>query len=272
MLTETLGILGLSASCLLFLALLPTAIDIYQAKDAQGYNHYSSLAMLMCSTITLMWAASGVAQQGFMSVGYLFPICCNTVGFVLSIFYLTIFGRYKKKSRERRAFLFEVGSTLGVLFCVFLCVELFSIFPVAGLGANPGQRRTSVFGLLSAVTVALMYLSPLASIGETIRTQSVRYQSLSLAIGNLIAPFIWGPFGFLVHDPVIWTPNTIGILSGIVQLVVYAYYRGMEDQMPTRARKSVAPIGVAQKLFNDKATEANEVGVYQRPLLAGEVA
>jgi hypothetical protein len=43
-----------------------------------------------------------------------------------------------------------------------------------------------------------------------------------MAVATVVNCSLWLSFGaFVIHDPFIWAPNTLGLLSGIVQVLAF---------------------------------------------------
>jgi len=80
-------------------------------------------------------------------------------------------------------------------------------------------------GYTAAAAAVVLMASPLATIKTVIEEKSTAALPLIPSIAVLCNASTWTCYGLLVvHDPVIWVPNGLGLTAGLVQMGCYATY------------------------------------------------
>ncbi|MBA0578406.1 hypothetical protein Gorai_020689 [Gossypium raimondii] len=128
-------------------------------------------------------------------------ITINGVGLVIEGVFVTIFFIFSNNKKRKR-------------ICFYLLIEI--IFMVAVvlitlLVFQTTQKRSMFVGILAIVFNIGMYTSPLTVMRMVIKTKSVKYMPFSLSLFNFL-------------NGVVWIPNGLGTLSGLVQLILYAWF------------------------------------------------
>ncbi|KAI3759379.1 hypothetical protein L6452_07150 [Arctium lappa] len=103
------------------------------------------------------------------------------------------------------------------------------------------QSRSMIVGLICIVFNILMYASPLTVMKSVIKTKSVKYMPLSLAVASFLNGIVWVVYALLQFDPYILVPNALGTISAIIQLVLYATYystTNWDDEEPGEVQMS----------------------------------
>lgn len=89
---------------------------------------------------------------------------------------------------------------------------------------DPFALKT-VVGNTAAAAAVIMMASPLATIKTVIEEKSTAALPLIPSIAVVCNASTWTAYGALVvHDPVIWVPNGLGLTAGIVQMGCFAMY------------------------------------------------
>ncbi|XP_016490114.1 bidirectional sugar transporter SWEET2 isoform X2 [Nicotiana tabacum] len=138
----------------------------------------------------------------------------NSVGAVFQIAYIVLFVMYTEKEKKFRI--------LGWILTVF---GLFAIIVIGSLLILELQLRRIIIGSLSCASLISMFASPLFIINLVIRTRSVEFMPFYLSLSTFLMSasfFLYGTFSF---DLFIYVPNGIGTLLGVVQLLLFAYYK-----------------------------------------------
>ncbi|BAF16840.1 Os05g0214300 [Oryza sativa Japonica Group] len=113
----------------------------------------------------------------------------------------------------------QVMLMASLILAVFCMTVFFSSFSIH----NHHIRKVFVgsVGLVSSIS---MYGSPLVAMKQVIRTKSVEFMPFYLSLFTLFTSLTWMAYGVIGRDPFIATPNCIGSIMGILQLVVYCIY------------------------------------------------
>ncbi|KAL8250409.1 hypothetical protein R6Q59_034102 [Mikania micrantha] len=88
------------------------------------------------------------------------------------------------------------------------------------------DSRSMIVGLICMVFNILMYVSPLTVMKMVIKTKSVKYMPVTLALASFANSIVWCGYALLRFDPYILVPNVLGTLSSTVQLILYTTYYG----------------------------------------------
>ncbi|XP_012080533.1 bidirectional sugar transporter SWEET5 isoform X2 [Jatropha curcas] len=115
----------------------------------------------------------------------------------------------------------KIALVLAVEVLIMIAVVMISMV----LFSSPKTRATFV-GILCIILNILMYVSPLTVMKLVIKTKSVKYMPLMLSLANLANGIIWVIYALLRFDINIVLPNGLGVISGVIQIILYAtYYR-----------------------------------------------
>ncbi|MED6187231.1 hypothetical protein PIB30_074536 [Stylosanthes scabra] len=132
----------------------------------------------------------------------------------------------------------------------FAAVALITLLVVHGT-----RKRSLVVGVLSDIFNVMMYVSPLTVMAKVIKTKSVEYIPFWLSLTNFLNGLCWTTYA-LIHpfDIYVLISNSIGAVSGLVQLILYAYYcscgkgdknDGYDTKPPTEVQLSATSNGRA---------------------------
>ncbi|XP_045791980.1 bidirectional sugar transporter SWEET6b-like [Trifolium pratense] len=239
-LINTVGAIGNVISFVLFFSPAPTFYKIIKKKDVEEFKPDPYLVTLLNCAIWVFYGMPYVQPHG------IYFVIVDGSGFVFQFVYLTIFYVYANNKGKKK-------------FLLYLLIEIIffaAIVLITMLALHDNTKRSSVVGILGilcAIFNALMYVSPLTIMTKVVKTNSVKYMPfcLSLAIfldglvwtiNALITPFaLTHPFGIYVM-----ISTSIGAISGLVQLILYAYYWCMgENNVDDDAELVLNPVVVA---------------------------
>ena len=86
-------------------------------------------------------------------------------------------------------------------------------------------------GYLGMVIAAIMVGGPMATINTVLKEKSTRSLRLPFAVATVFNALAWmGYGGLVIHDPIIWAPNCVGLVSGVAQLFLFAKYGVHKDE------------------------------------------
>ncbi|WVZ11333.1 hypothetical protein V8G54_015863 [Vigna mungo] len=225
------GIIGLFAKILHHF--IPTFISIFKAKSVQNFRPDPYIATILNCGV---WAFYGLP---FVTKDNTLVITINGFGFFLEIFYALVFFIYSTWSKRRKIMLIFLGEIIFLALLVFLVMTF----------VHTPNKRKVIVGPICIFFNILMYFSPLTVMvlwfgyhlflvsfenqknneneqTRVIRTKSVKYMPFLLSFANFANGIVWTTYALLKWDPFIVIPNSLGTLSGLVQLILYiVYYR-----------------------------------------------
>ncbi|MCO5581626.1 hypothetical protein L7F22_035515 [Adiantum nelumboides] len=135
-------------------------------------------------------------------------------------------------------------SRVKMLIIISVILVSYGIIIVLTLTVLPVDRRSLFVGTIAAVLNTAMYAAPLAAmvtlmkshlvqcrmkinhfnLVNVIETKSVESMPFLLSLCTLINSCLWAIYGILKKDPFIIVPNALGVVFGIMQLTLYAWY------------------------------------------------
>ncbi|XP_057443543.1 bidirectional sugar transporter SWEET6b-like [Lotus japonicus] len=228
---NVVGVIGNVISFGLFFSPAPTFYKIFKKKSVEEYKPDPYLATVMNCAFWVFYAMPFVHPHNILVV------TINSIGLLFEVFYLTMFWIYATNGGRRKVLLILLGELI-----FFAAVVLTILMAVHGT-----HLRSLVVGIICDIFNILMYVSPLTVMAEVIRTKSVKYMPFSLSLANLLNGVCWTIYS-LIHpfDLFILISNSVGVFSGVVQLILYAWYSSckgeqdggddnhVQDQQPKR--------------------------------------
>ncbi|WVZ03006.1 hypothetical protein V8G54_023812 [Vigna mungo] len=210
---DAAGVAGNVFAFGLFLSPIPTFRRIIRNGSTEMFSGlpyvYSLLNCLIC-----LWYGTPL-----ISPDNLLVTTVNTIGGVFQLVYITIFLIYAEKARKVRM--------LGLLLAV---LGMFVIILVGSLQINDSAMRRMFVGLLSCASLISMFASPLFIIKLVIRTKSVEFMPFYLSLSTFLMSISFFLYGLVSDDTFIYVPNGIGTVLGIVQLILYFYYKSSSTE------------------------------------------
>ncbi|CAN6708778.1 unnamed protein product [Malus baccata var. baccata] len=217
----------------------PTFWKIIKKKDTEEFKPDPYMAtVLNC----LFWIFYGMP---FVHPDSTLVVTINAVGLALEVIYLTIFVVYASAKGRKKVGLWLAGE---VIF--FAAVVLITLLCVHGT-----KNRSMVVGIICDIFNIIMYSSPLTIMAKVIKTKSVEYMPFYLSLTNFLNGLIWTAYALIKFDIYILISNSLGALSGLVQLVLYAWYY----KSTPKDSKDVAGKPTAEVQLSDTATGAARV-------------
>ncbi|KAI4329557.1 hypothetical protein MLD38_027933 [Melastoma candidum] len=228
--TETtrtiVGLIGNVISFCLFLSPVPTFIQILKNKSVQDYRPDPYVAtVLNC----MMWVFYGLP---IVHPDSILIITINGIGLVIETIYVLIFLLYSPWPTRRKII---IAIIVEVLFMIVVITITLSLL-------HTTKARSNLVGVLCIIFNIMMYASPLTIMRKVIKTKSVKYMPFALSLANFCNGLIWAAYALLKFDAYVLIPNSLGALSGLVQLILYAaFYRSTKwDEKPSEVELSEA--------------------------------
>ncbi|KAL6864876.1 hypothetical protein ACP4OV_016027 [Aristida adscensionis] len=213
------GIIG-SAICLLLYA-APVLTFKRVVKEA-SVREFSCIPYILAlfSTSTYSWYGFPVVSSGWENLS-VSGTC--TIGVLFEVSFISIYIWFAP--REKRKF---VMLMVSLVLAIFIMTALLSSFIF-----HTHHMRKLFVGSIGVVAAMSMYSSPLVAVRQVIRTKSVEFMPFYLSLFSFLTSLIWMVYGILGSDPYIISPNCVGCVTGILQLVVYCIYSRCKEPPKT---------------------------------------
>ncbi|KAK4850254.1 hypothetical protein QYF36_005169 [Acer negundo] len=209
LLKDAAGIAGNIFAFGLFLSPIPTFRRIIRNGATEQFSGLPYIYALLNCLIT-MWYGTPL-----ISINNILVLTVNSIGAAFQLVYVTLYIAYAEKEKKVRLF----GLILAVLV-------IFAIVVVGSLQIADIFLRRIIVGILSSAALISMFASPLFVINLVIRTKSVEFMPFYLSLSTFLMSTSFFVYGILNMDVFIYVPNGMGTVLGIVQLVLYFYYKG----------------------------------------------
>jgi solute carrier family 50 protein (sugar transporter) len=200
------------ASMLLFAAPIPTIRQVTQDKDS------GSLPLLpyTCTIAScFVWSMYGVLvkEESIWAT--------NAIGVVTGLFYFIQFARFapKQSSTLPGSISQHIQGILAIM--LLTCAAAIALPPKA-------------VGMMGVMLTIALFSSPLAALKTVLQTKSAASIPLPFTLASIANCFLWSVVGlFSMKDFNVVFPNSLGLLSGLVQVFLKILYRngGKELEM-----------------------------------------
>ncbi|KAL8149026.1 hypothetical protein AgCh_006153 [Apium graveolens] len=174
-----------------------------------------------------------------------FGILGNIVSLLVYLAPLPTFLRiYKKKSTEgfqSIPYAVALFSAMLTLYYGLLKPDGFLLITINSVG---------IF-IESAYILLFMIYAPKNAKRLVIRTKSVEYMPFSLSFFLTLCAVMWFFYGILVHDYFVATPNVLGFSFGIVQMILYMFYKNKKTQ-------AILPVTKIEMEVHKEESKSNE--------------
>lgn len=196
----------------------PKARDIYLSKDTGETDAAPFVFITLSGTMYLyygLFAYSVTARPGYLTV-----VCANLLGAILGINYVFVYHTncWRKEAAKKLEFYYKIVGTVVVLQVVaFLFLPQIEALYLAGMTAC----------ICSTASCA----SPLATISVVIATKNAASIPLEMTVISFLSCIAWITCGFMIHDPWIMVPATLGAIANVISLsFIIRYGRGSTSE------------------------------------------
>eukprot|EP00755_Sulcionema_specki_P019266 Sspe_Gene.69009::Locus_40670_Transcript_1_1_Confidence_1.000_Length_929::g.69009::m.69009/K15382/SLC50A, SWEET; solute carrier family 50 (sugar transporter) len=190
------------AAQFLFFSPLATIREVQKAGTT-GKMPMLPYTMMACNGF--LWMTYGVLT-GDMTL-----IAANMSALVMGSYYCMQFLKYKAPETDVKTPIMLAGS---------------AALAVTGMAAAmPTAQAIDAIGMTGCAVVVAMFGGPLSAIQTVLKEKSTASLPFPMAIATTINCTLWLAYGwFVLLDPYIWGPNGLGLLSGVVQLLLFARF------------------------------------------------
>ncbi|KAG4911507.1 hypothetical protein JHK82_052111 [Glycine max] len=187
---------------------VPTFYKIIKNKAVEEFKPDPYIAtVLNCA----FWVFYGMP---FIHPHSILVVTINGIGLVFEFVYLTIFFTYATNKGRKK-----------LLICLLIEAIFFAAIVLITMLAVHGKHRSLMIGVICDFFNIMMYVSPLTIMFKVIKTKSVKYMPFWLSLTNFLNGACWTTYA-LIHpfDLFVLISNSVGVVSGFVQLILYACY------------------------------------------------
>jgi len=139
---------------------------------------------------------------------------------------------------------------VSLILAILCTIVYFSIFTF-----HTHHMRKLFVGSIGIVTSMSMYSAPLVAVKQVMKTKSVEFMPFYLSLFSLLTSFMWTLYGVLGRDPYLTAPNSVGCLTGILQLVVYCIYSRYKE--PPKALNDIEQVKIDLEVSTNRREDTN---------------
>ena len=216
---QAIGYVGLVCAVGLFLAPIPTFVDICRSKSVKSYSGFPYIVSLLQCMVWVVYCLP------FVTPGRTEPLITNGSGAILEGIYCFIFIWHSNTLGGRRAKVMKHLLSAVTVFTLFVALVFIVTPHVTFKPLVPGDSEiTDILGVICVALNIAMYASPLSVMVQVVQTKSVRFMPMPLTVGTLLCSTSWAAYATWVGDVFIAIPNFCGVVLGLCQMVLYCYF------------------------------------------------
>jgi len=89
----------------------------------------------------------------------------------------------------------------------------------------PAETAAPIVGLEACAVVMVMFSGPLTTIKTVLKEKSTASLPFAFTMATIVNCVAWTGYGALViNDPLVYIPNSVGLMAGLVQLGLFARF------------------------------------------------
>ena len=204
---DIFGWAGTVISTFFYIAPVVPIIDLIKGKIT--YKEAPGI-LLICSFMNcILWGVYGVKLKKLQ------VYTANGIGAAITIVWIFIFLVYLAK---KNVFLSIAYIFLSILIIAGIA-SLFYFF------VDPERDKAVITGYVAMVFNVLMYAAPGEKIYTVCKTGNYKLIPIFSTIGAFVCSACWMMYGIYQNDINIIIPNALGLLSAIIQVIVYLIFK-----------------------------------------------
>ncbi|KAL5222519.1 hypothetical protein ABZP36_027232 [Zizania latifolia] len=221
------GIAGNIISFLVFLAPVPTFLQVYRKKSTGGFSSVPYVVALFSSVLWIFYALVKTNSKPLLTI--------NVFGCVVEMVYVVVYLVYAPRKARLR--------TLAYFF--ILDVAAFALIVVVTLYFITKPHQVKFLGSVCLAFAMAVFVAPLSIIFKVIKTKSVEFMPIGLSFFLTLSAVAWFCYGLFTKDPYVMYPNVGGFFFSCVQMALYFWYRKPKNTavLPTTS-DSISPVSI----------------------------
>lgn len=146
-----------------------------------------------------------------------------------------------------------VPHELNVMLVVIVWIIIISTTSLAPITT---ERRKYIVGILVNINLIFYFTAPLSTIRTVLQSRNSKTIHVRTMVTNTANAFFWCLYGLSLLNPVIFVPNGIGVLLGIVQAFLCLSYPGHASTNIRNSEESLDKLHASKQTI-DKVGEMN---------------
>jgi len=210
-------LLGVLICTVMFLSPIVVVRKAIKNNDLGDLNPLPWLAIVVNC---FGWALYGCMRRDY------FVFWSNFPGFVCGVYYVVSAIKILTTQQERPTSIRQLKVIEGIFYGAFIFWGIVGMIAALVLGESTTQRETAAFlvGIICCVAAVTYYIAPLVAMFQIIRSRDSSSLYPPTLIANLLNATLWSIYGYAIHDPLIWVPNSISLVLSIVQVILCALF------------------------------------------------
>lgn len=207
---DIVNVTGTVTSIVLFFSPFP---DFRQIHTEKSTGEVRILPVLMLAVNCYTWSMYGLLS------GTYFPVMSiNAFGTITSLSFALVFYRYCSD----RIVLHRMGA---IAITWALLVLLFAVLCKTDVISLASNAQEKIVGYVAVIINVALYASPLQTMKLVLQTKSAASLPVTMCFVNLVNGSLWVLYGILANDMFVLTPNALGVVLSVVQVVLCIKFR-----------------------------------------------
>jgi len=203
-------------------------------EDYQNFISVTATISTIIQAMTGIMICVGIRKKGTTGDISGFPFLAGVLGCVLWLRYGLLIQDVTMILVNVICFLFQFSYSViyygfalpkrpfqKQIAAVFSMISLTMLYISMELDLEIAKFR---LGLICCTTTIIFCASPLASLGDVLRTRSTESLPFPLILATAIVAGQWFLYGLTIHDPFVMVPNFVGCLISSFQLALFGFF------------------------------------------------
>ncbi|OUM65242.1 hypothetical protein PIROE2DRAFT_41852 [Piromyces sp. E2] len=197
-----LGIIGLIVLCAVYASPLTTVFDVIKNRDSSTLNIFMTITFTVNS---ILWLVYGLFYNDFF---IWFP---NVIEYYVMVLL--------SSNISSKDFKWTAYTLMGFTFLNIAGAAISFI-----LFKDNYEAGKNCMGIVCIIVLCAMYVSPLTSMAEVIKTRNSNSLNALMTIASFVNGFLWLVYGIFFNDFYVWFPNGLGVVSALIQGILIAIF------------------------------------------------